>query len=323
MHKQLLRSHSARRKWMKRISRLCMCVAMIFGFSKCCSCQDISAPRFFKFNYQSLSTPTQPLNVPTTLNRQLENENNYLIEASLRFPVRMGERTQVLGQLGFHNEFAFGYFSNAELETEEVELFSYSGGIIVRHELKNGLTITNATEVSSQGSERTRFSRTAWNYSNFTLLEKNINNGKVGLGVAAAYCNRARVLPIIRYQKQLGEKWALDIFLPVKLEATRRISKNSQLSFGIKGEAGQYALDQQDFGGLPESDLSFNRISIRGTVGYERQISKLVGMAVEAGICAPYRMGIFARDNSATLIHNFNDRITPHVNVGLFMSVPR
>lgn len=306
---------------------LCFCLA-IFSFLKSAHCQDLSSPRFFTFNIQSLSASTSPVIPQTTLSAFVPHEvgPSFLYEFALRFPIKMKGNTQLFGEIGHKNEYFSGIYSmewEDDLEVEALELFQTSGSLILLHQFNEQWKLLNVLRVHSKSNKAFDLGHQALNYTNVAILEKKVPNGTMGFGGLISFNQRISLLPIFQYEARLGKRWGLDILLPSRALITRDFSKRSRLLFGIRADAATYFLNGSD--GLEDSFVgsNFRRININTVIGIERQISPMVGFRAEAGASIPYQGGVFDFNQTNLRLHDFQNRVSPHFKVGVFLSLPK
>lgn len=308
------------------LRRLHLCwLVSFFCFVQLSLAQDINAPRFFKLNVQSLSSTTNPVlgsAVPGA--GPLNYENNYLFEASLRFPIKWTGDTQLYGKLDFENEILFGFYSRAEQEVEDIELFQSSASLILLHSFSEKVRLSSLLDVSSNSTKGVDLSRRSLRFSQVNLLERQGDKALWGIGAALTYGQQFRVLPLIKLEAPLFGQWSIEALLPSKLLFVNALSKQSQFYFGARGNAATYVLQQQDdLIANAFTGSHYRRLSINGVAGYERQLTPWLGLSLEMGVTVPYRAGIYDAENNRVQLHNFNDRISPHLNFGLFFSLPQ
>ncbi len=284
-------------------------------------CQDIESPRFFKLNFQSLGASTSPV-FGSSPQLPFESEQNFLIDASLRFPISMGPQTTILGKIDFEQEVLFGFYVPDEQGLEELELFESSFSLIALHNFNEGLRWSSIVDVSSSSSKGIDLTADALRFSSMNLLEWRNGGRSFGFGAALTYRQSLTVLPVIKYKAPLFGKWSIDALLPSHLLFTNRISNDSRFLFGLRGSAGSYLIRDNEVAYAGYQGDSYKRITVNGVVGYERQLTPWIGLSAEMGISLPYRSGIFDTDNRRLELHNFNDRVSPHFKVGFFLSLP-
>lgn len=307
---------------------VCSLLAAALSICKPATCQDLSSPRFFNFNIQSLSSGTSPL-IPISALSELghrEVRPSFLYEFELRFPIKMNGKTQLFGEIGHKNEYFSGiyfYERGEEQELEALELFQTSGSLILLHQFSERWKLINVLRAHSDSNKAFDFGQRALGFNNVLMLEKKIRKGTLGFGGLVSFNQRITLLPVLKYKAGLGKKWGLDILLPSRALVTRDFSKRTSLFFGLRGDAATYFLNGSS--GLDGSlaDSNFRRISINGIVGIERQLSPMVGFRAEVGASMPYRYGVFDYDQANLGLHDFQNRVSPHFRVGVFLSLPR
>lgn len=308
---------------------LYLCLSLvIFPFFKPAGCQDLSSPRFFTFNVQSLSSSTRPV-IPLTALSEFgtrEARPNFLYEFALRFPIKMKGKTQLFGEIGHKNEYFSGIYSfqrGAGDKLEALELFETSGSLILLHKFSERWKLVNVLRVHTDSNKAFDFGQPALGYTNVTMLEKKVPKGTLGFGGLVSVNQNITLLPVFKYEARLGKRWGLDILLPSRVLVTRNFSKRTRLLFGFRGDAATYFLNGSAGLEAPLADTNFRRISINGVVGAERQLSPLVGIRAELGASIPYRCGVFDYKQVNLGIHDFQNRVSPYFKVGVFLSLPR
>ena len=316
-------------KSIKTLGAAYRCICLLFALGCICPCakkckaQSLDDPRFFDLSYQSFSTPTRPINLPGPFSSNFDPSANYMVDASFRFPISLGDKTRVLGQLSYRNEFAFGFWEPGENELDDFELRESTASVIVQNKANSGRTITNVLNVSSNSTQALSLDRKHLRFNYMGLIEWSKKEGrKMGIGAIVSVQNEVTILPVIRYNKDLGSDWSLRMLLPSKILVRKELSNRSRLIGGMRADAASYVLNGTNFGGLPYEESLYRRITIQGVVGYEYQVSKWMGLRLEGGMCMPYRMGLFDSSANNEMLHDFRDRMTPHINVGMFLSLP-
>ena len=130
-------------------------------------------------------------------------------------------------------------------------------------------------------------------------------------------------MPVFKYETTFANDWALEVLLPKKIEVSKDLTKKSRLLFTVKGSNANYSLGNRQVVNDYMASSSYKRMDIRGLVGYQRQITPLIGFSVEVGASMPLKSGIYATDKSQSELYNFKSGVSPYFNVGFFLSLPR
>lgn len=292
--------------------------------------QDLSCPKFFKLNLQSLpfsATPSIPqLGALSTGSNQSDPEYgpNFLYEVALRYPIKLKGRTKLIGEISHKNEFVYGYYSSELDESEELELFQTSNSFILIHEISRNAKFTNALQVSSNSARGLALTGGALRFSNLGLYEKNLSNGKFGVGLALSYDQRLSILPLLKYETDLGKDWAIEALLPSKLLLVKNISIGSRFYFGLRGSTATYLINDNDAVSDDLLGTSYRRMSAHGVVGYEKMLTPMIGLSAEMGVAVPMRSGIYDRNGRGNVLrYDFNNnKVSPHFNIGFFLALP-
>ncbi len=302
-----------------KLGAVALCFIGILGLNA----QSINGVRFFKLNVQQLNTSRNLTNGALESFGTGSNEQNYFIDASMKFPIKLKGNLQIIGSLGYEREAVFGLYSPEEVnEGEDLNLHSAQTSLIVMQKLSHNRRITSRLAWVSNSNRffSTDPKATAWAAT--VLYEKPIPNGKLGYGFAVGTCQRFSFSPLFMWQKGLGKNFGIDMFLPSHLLLTKQLNKSSRLIGGFKGQASSYFVEQQ-FQTFHNNNI-YRRITVQALVGYERMINKLVGFETSLGVNIPYRSGIYTADgNQWETLHNFNDRLTPQMKAGIFLAIDR
>lgn len=312
-----------------KILPACCLLSALFSFFQMAIGQDLDSPRFFTFNIQSLGACTVPAPPQQALAARLfpaEVEPTFMYEFALRFPVKMKGDTKIFGELSHQNEYSSGLYDLEDGNFSDLPplgLYQTSGSMILLHQFNENWRMINILNLRTNSNQGLDFNREALRLSNAAIIEKKVAKGSLGFGLAVSANQSLSILPIIKYEAQLNEKWGLDILFPSRMLATRNFSKSARLLFGARGDAATYLLTNDDGLQDPFIGSNFRRININGIVGFEKQITKMVGVSVEAGASFPYKNGIFDYQNTSIGLHDFQNQISPHFRVGFFLSLPR
>ncbi|MEL7249069.1 MAG: hypothetical protein AAFO03_11640 [Bacteroidota bacterium] len=292
-----------------------------FGVSLCA--QDLDAPRFFEVNFQSLSTTASPVYgvQPAVLPGAISP--NFLFDASLRFPIELGGKTKFIGQVDVQQEIMFGFWEAREAEVEDIHLYENRLSLIVMHDFNEEMRLYATFRGGSGSSQVFDFRNGAKSFNQVTLLEKRSPERKWGVGLVLSYQNRFSFLPVVKYEGPIFGKWDLDLLLPARVLLRRSINKTSRLFAGVRASSGTYLVGDNALQSDMYANTSYRRLNLKGIVGVERQISPWVGLRAEVGANLPYRSGLYDLENPRLEIHDFNQRIVPHVNLGFFLSLPK
>lgn len=313
-----------------KVKLLCLIFSVLL--CKQVKCQDLTSPKFFKLNFQSLPFSSSPnysqlggfsaLSSSTT-SPSPANRPNFLYEVTLRYPIKMHGQTKLIGEIEHKNEYINGYYSSQLDEIEELELFQTSHSLILIHELNSNLKFTNAFQVSSSSTKNLALSGGALRFSNLGLFEKKIPKGVFGIGAAVSYDNRLSVLPILKYEVDLGKNWGIEALLPSKVLVTKNLSKGSRILLGVKGSTATYLINDNEVVSDDLLGANYRRMSASGIFGYEKMLTPMVGLSMEMGASLPMRSGIYSVNNRQEVLYDFNNKVSPHFKVGIFLALPK
>ena len=297
-----------------------------FGFLLCSLlqltiAQDIKAPRFFKLNIQNLSAPN---NLPAPGLNSFQSgrfEPGFLIDAEMRYPVKLKGQTKIIGEFGYQRETMSGFFHPGENDSEEINLQQAAVAFIVHHRFKNNSALIGRISVKNGSHRLFSFETQSMAVSAISMYERSIPKGKIGVGIKFGYRTIVNVLPLFVFQKDLGRQWELDMLLPAKLCFNKRLSTDSKLFFGVKGAAANYYLDDHPISQF--SSNNYRRINANALVGYEKQITPMVGFGFEAGASIPVYSGIYKLNRKWIQVHNFQEKVTPYAKFGFFLAIDR
>ncbi|MCB0586188.1 MAG: hypothetical protein KDD06_12795, partial [Phaeodactylibacter sp.] len=251
-------------------------------------------------------------------------EPNHLIKAELKFPVKLKGRTRVFGELKYNNEYVFGIYSPIEDDgVSPIKLHESSLSFIVSHKFGNGYSLLGKFGMENSSDHFWKAGGNSLSWSNSILLQKENANGKYGLGASCglAVLGRLSILPLILYQRKLPRNWELDLLLPAKMLAIKNVSNSSRFIMGVKGSSGNYYLSGLAMDGL--SGLNYRRLSANAILGYEKLVTPLVGVGIEAGATIPVQSGVYRQDKRWQEVHNFGQKVDPYFNFKIFFAVPR
>ena len=299
----------------------CLC-ALLLGWLLPCNAQDVAAPRFFNLSIQQLSSTTNLTNPLLQSIPVGRNEENFLVDASLKYPIKLQGKLKIIGSLGFKRETLFGLYEPLEDEGEDMTLHSAKTSFIASYLMQNNSKINVRLGWSSRSSKFLSLHPWASNWSASMLYDKDNGTQRIGYGFIASYGRRLNVLPLFLWQKDLGRGFGLDLLLPSKALITKELNRSSQLFAGIKAQTAGYFVEGDQH---PLGDLSANyrRISVQAIFGYEKMINKLVGFSCSAGVNLPFASGMYSFAGKWNRLHNFQDRVAPQFKAGVFFALDR
>lgn len=280
--------------------------------------KNITSPRFFEFNIQSFNRSNNsiyPIGIDTP-----RNKSDLIYNIILRYPIYIGKSTRVFGEIKHNNEFLFGYYSIKDSELEPLELYETASSIALSHKFKNNWRFTSILNLSINSNKLFFVSINSVRYSIATFIENKRKTKSIGIGVLASFNNRTTILPFIKYKSKLNSKWVLDVLIPSKLLMSYSTSSKFRYIFGFKGDAASYYISNN--GQIDEMYLNtfYRRINISTLIGFESKFNRWFGVRTEFGITSPIRMELSNYSNDT--IHDFNSKLVPYINCGLFLSLP-
>ncbi len=305
----------------KTFAKLIAAVLCVFLALPCLRCQDITSKRFFKLNFNTFSAPNSIFtSIPNTI-APPDYEPSHLIEAELRFPIKLKGQTKLIGQVGYNRELLSGFYVSDGDDVDLMPLHESSFSVAAFHSFKNGLSLKAILSINHQSNQFMRWSRRSFGFRNTVLLEKEKNNKSIGLGISAGRSNgRLSILPLLLYKKELPRNWELDLLLPAKMLLVKNIKSDARLLFGARGSNGNYFFDNQIADAY--EDLSYRRLNVNAIIGYERQLTPVIGIGIEGGATIPIRSGLYRLDQQWTEVHNFGKSVAPYLNVKFFLALP-
>ena len=306
-----------------RILNIC-CRALAIP-ALCCSfsaiSQDVTSPRFFKVNVQRLSAPTRLISPEATSLKSPDKESNYLVDAELRFPIKLKGRTKLIGQIDYDREAVFGLYTLDENEGEDFNFHNLATALIGIHTVDDNWTYFTRFKLQNGAERLLPFQGRAVNSNFSNFLQKKTADGMIGFGFQLSYNRTLSVLPVFQLRKDLGSDWKLDISLPQQILVNKQFSKSHRWYAGLKGSRSNY-LFQDELGGAT-TDIYYRRITANAVLGIEKQITPLFGLMVEAGATKPLRSAVYTFENGWRKHHDFNEGIEPYAKFGIFLSIDR
>ncbi len=306
-----------------KVCLFCLFSLLIFG-SKRLKCQDISATRFFTIDYQTLGAPNQLVPRQGGFVPSSAYEPNHLIKAELKFPVKLKGRTRIFGELQYNNEYIFGIYAPVDEDgVDPIKLHESSLSFILSHKFNNGFSLLGKFGVGNSSDHFLSSDHNAITWNNSVLLQKKNANGKYGVGASCGlgFLGRLSIMPLILYQRELPRNWELDLLLPAKMLAIKKLTNSSRFLMGVKGGTGNYFLSGLAMDNL--NGLNYRRLNANAIIGYERLITPLVGIGVEAGATIPLQSGIYRQERRWQEVHSFGQTVDPYFNFKVFLAVPR
>ncbi|MCB0547439.1 MAG: hypothetical protein KDD19_07595 [Phaeodactylibacter sp.] len=306
-----------------KVCLFCVCSLLAFGSKKLKS-QDISATRFFNIDYQTLGSPSQLVPRQGGLIPANTYEPNHLIKAELKFPVKLRGKTRIFGELQYNNEYIFGVYSPIDDDgVDPIKLHQSSFSFIVSHKFSNGYSILGKFGLENSSDRFWSSDHNSVSLNNSFLVQKENTNGKFGLGASCGlnYLGNMSFVPLILYQRKLPRNWELDLLLPAKVLAIKNLSNSSRFLMGVKGSTGNYYLSGLAMDNL--SGLNYRRLNANAIVGYEKLITPLVGIGVEAGATLPLQSGLYRQEQRWQQVHNFGQKVDPYFNFKIFFAIPK
>ncbi len=281
--------------------------------------QDLSAPRFFNISMANLSVPQQLFTPGNSHLRDRRAEPPIMVKSNLRYPISLYGRTRIIGEIAYKRQTLAGFYDPTERDDADLVMhqaaFSFMGlhsisdrwNWIGRLSLKNNST--SLFDVHSMGSV----------LSISQVLERKTASGKIGGGIRFSYRDRLSIIPIFLWQKTLGQQWEIDMLLPAKILFYRNFGIDSRFMIGVKGDASNYYIQDHLFESM--YDTNYRRIDINTLLGFEKQVSSMIGLSFEAGATIPVFSGVYSRQSSWFLVHDFQERVTPFARLGVFCSI--
>ncbi|NND07944.1 MAG: hypothetical protein HKN87_16315 [Saprospiraceae bacterium] len=285
----------------------------------CIQAQDVDAPRFFEMSMQNAPLPQQVVNEDLRSFHSSAKETQWQLESRLRYPISLKGRTKIIGEVSYDHRGLYGFYSLAENENEEVHLHKLSMGFMSLHQLSPRSVLKSRIGIKQSSSQLSQLNGRSTLYSTTHLLEQDIDGGKVGFGARIAYRNRLTVIPIFLYERTWANGWSFDALLPVQVTAEKLLDADKRIIMGLKGSSDNYFV-ANDLDFVDESS-NFRRIGVNAMIAYEKQITPIFGANIEAGASVPLFSGLYKLDNRWSRTHNFQERVTPYLKVGIFCAI--
>jgi len=298
---------------------LCMLLCLL---GRICMAQDISAHRFFSLNIQNLSTSSNLTNPNLESFPTRHNDNNFLVDASLKYPIKLRGDLKVIGTMGYERETLFGLYAPSEDEGEDFTLHSAKTSFILSYDIDPQRKFISRLSWSSNSTRLLSLDPRAASWSGTFLIEKKSARGKFGYGAIVAYSRRLNYLPLILWQKEFRNGFGIDMLLPAKVLITKKLNSISQIYTGVKAQTAGYFVEQ-NLGDFQNYSTNYRRTAAQAVLGYERMLNKLIGLECNVGLNLPFGSGIYSYDQKWQRLHNFNDRIAPQFKLGVFLALDR
>ena len=315
-------------KWCKKLCQLRFPVFSSLFVGMCFMCpksnaQNIDSPRFFEINFQPRSAGSTPFSGNQATSPLFPNHyQDYLIDAELKFPVKLKGKTKIIGELEYKNEFVSGLYSFEENEVEHFEFTQAEVSLIAATDFNEKTRLINMINVKNNSSDIFSMNRQMMRFQYTGLLEKNTDKGSFGFGTRISVGERTRILPVLKYETTFSNDWDMAIILPSKVMFSKKFTNDTRWTFGAKLSRSNYSLAEHSLWSEHEVDTRYRRMSIDGLVRYERQLTDWVGLSLEVGASAPFKAGIYEDNDNRVELHNFNQGISPYFNVGFFLAFP-
>ncbi|MEM6802373.1 MAG: hypothetical protein AAF696_13270, partial [Bacteroidota bacterium] len=304
------------------------CLLSLLSGKKLCMAQDINGPRLLKLNYQILSTPTLAVDENGNAVPFREDEPARVLNFQLRFPLLLAKETKILGEISYRNELLSAFYhpdnrdanilGSSEADWGDGMPLQQSGfGILLLHDLSRLYKLKAQFNFSSSSTQFFSNSPEAHRYKFAAVIERERRNKTWGIGININYHDRLAIIPLLTYKEKLNRNWTLDMLLPVKANLIRSLPNNDHIILGFRGSAGSYFLDSEQL--IP--DALYQRLTLHGYVGYERMLSKYIGFGLDAGVNIPLRNRIRSWEDRTVVLHNFHDRVSPHIGARLFFAI--
>lgn len=284
-------------------------------------CQDLDNPRFFTLNLQSLNTSNQLTNSTLGSFSVPENDQNFLADASLRFPIKWHGNLKVIGTLGYEREAVFGQYSYFDDDGDDWDFHNVKGSLIFTWQQNLTKRFTARMAWSSSSTRFLSFAQDAQRLTGLFMVENDVSKGKFGYGLAVSHGQNTNVLPLIVWEQELAKGYSVDIFLPSRAYLRKRISDSNAFYGGLRAQSAQYLFEGALNNSL--SDLNYRRITIQGVFGYEQMITRMIGVDISAGVNLPFKSGVFTYDNGWQQMHDFKDKLRPRFQAGIFLALDR
>ncbi|MGB0522675.1 MAG: hypothetical protein ACPGJS_06930 [Flammeovirgaceae bacterium] len=307
-------------KFQKLSSNICL-IGFLCVWCHVLKAQNIESPRFFHLNFQSFSPTERLVSKQGTVVSPNNEEPGFLLASKLLFPISLKGKTKLIGQLNYSRESIHGLY-DAEAGQDKFLHFSNLGvSLITQHKYNRRTTYLSVWKFQTGSEQLFAFDRQSFSFNTTHLIQRTPNRRtKVGLGVQIAYNQRLSILPVIKYEKELGSNWKADILLPSQALFFKKLDKNRQVYMGVKGARANYLLNQtQPF----EGDVYYRRLNANVLIGFERQLKGLLGFRLETGVNVPLRSGLYTVDQRWERMHSYQEGVNPYVKAGIFLAIDK
>ncbi len=249
------------------------------------------------------------------------NDQNFLADASLRFPIKWRGNLKVIGTLGYEHEAVFGHYSQYENEGEDWDFHNVKGSVIFTWQPTEKKRLTARIAWSSSSTQFLSLAQDAQRLTGLFMVENDVRKGKLGYGLAVSHGQNTNVLPLVIWDQELTHGYSVDVFLPSRIYLRKRLSDTHEFYGGLRAQSAQYLFE----GAVNNSlrDMNYRRITIQGVLGYERMITRMIGVDFSAGVNLPFKSGVYTYDRGWRQMHDFKDKLRPQFQAGIFLALDR
>lgn len=274
------------------------------------------------WNYQSDYTSER------STNYQDEVERDLLLKFKIAAPLIMKKGKLLAAQFKYYeHRFDFDFDNIAS----RGELFSH----LDRQKIMNGglrmlyQTSTDGTKVTLAGgaefkSDEVKWNRNSTKYFVSGLHQWNLTERKsIATGVVVNYdLGILNAYPVLIYENQINDKWALELSLPKSVSVRRRINNANYLIAKTQFKGWRYNLTNSISD--ENTDLTIRRADILFTLSWEHEIHDWLWFGVDAGYIKNVRHYLTnPGDRRADALANFNTQDAKFFKLSIFLVPPR
>lgn len=277
-------------------------------------------PKFLDVNYRTLPAIQ---NYPTENTPESDFEGNRLFEAKLSIPIVLKSDFKLVSQLRYKNE---SLNLGERDENEKVVSLNNSGIAFMYQWFYREDHFLGGHVGASLKSDRYNLTRVSsqLDINTSVVWGRQRQQEIMGMGVVfARNMGRVQVLPVGIYENRLGAHWHISAYVPKELTLSRAlVADNFYLIFALEGSGAAYYLQE---GTLAEfSGVEYRRRSVDLRIGLEKEIKDWLWCGAYAGASQPLRsILVESGQPSRYRVHNFDQSVSPFVNVSLFAVPPR